>query len=416
MKHQIIFRAAASATLTMGLLAGTNQVVADPLIDALSQGKVSANIRLRYEGVDDDTRSKDADAVTIRTRLGYQTADFNGWKLFGEIEDVTALDESYNSTVNGKGTYPVVADPEDTEINQLFVSYGGFADTWIKAGRQRIILDGARFVGNVGWRQNEQTYDAFSVVNKSLADTVFTYAYVSEVHRIFSDESPRGNSEMDSHLLNVSYSGFDLGKLTAYAYLLGFDDTTAGAIGPGAATKTIGVSFSGGTALSDTLKLLYAFEYADQSDYDDGASTNDADYNHLELGLKFPAVTVKVGREVLEGDGTYGFSTQLATLHKFNGWADKFLGTPAAGIEDTYVLATGKVGGVKLLAKYHWFESDAGSFDYGEELNLLAVKKFGKNYTVGLKYADYDADSNAANVGGTAADIEKLWFWGELKF
>ena len=111
MKHQIIFRAAASATLTMGLLAGTNQVVADPLIDALSQGKVSANIRLRYEGVDDDTRSKDADAVTIRTRLGYQTADFNGWKLFGEIEDVTALDESYNSTVNGKGTYPVVADP-----------------------------------------------------------------------------------------------------------------------------------------------------------------------------------------------------------------------------------------------------------------------------------------------------------------
>ncbi|HAC35180.1 MAG TPA: hypothetical protein DCF45_11740, partial [Gammaproteobacteria bacterium] len=183
MKHQIIFRAAASATLTMGLLAGTNQVAADPLIDALSQGKVSANIRLRYEGVDDDTRSKDADAVTIRTRLGYQTADFNGWKLFGEIEDVTALDESYNSTVNGKGTYPVVADPEDTEINQLFVSYGGFADTWIKAGRQRIILDGARFVGNVGWRQNEQTYDAFSVVNKSLADTVFTYAYVSEVHR-----------------------------------------------------------------------------------------------------------------------------------------------------------------------------------------------------------------------------------------
>ena len=404
------------AALIVGSCLAAGSAMADPLIEALSQGKVSASIRLRYEGVDDPTKTKDADAVTLRTRLGYETASFNGWKLFAEVEDVTAIDDSYNSTVNGKGAYPVVVDPEDTEINQLFVSYDGLASTTFKAGRQRLILDGARFIGNVGWRQNEQTFDALSVVNTALAETRITYAYLTEAHRIFSDKSPRGNSEMDSHLLNIAYSGLDLGKLTLYAYWLGFDDTTAGAIGPGAGTRTYGVSFAGGTPLNDRIKLLYSLEYADQSDYDDGLSTNDADYQMLELGLKFSKVTVKVGRELLEGDGTYGFSTPLATLHKFNGWADKFLGTPSTGIDDTYVLATGNVAGVKLLAKYHWFKSDAGSFDYGEELDLLAVKKFGKNYTVGLKYADYDADTNISNLGGTAADIEKLWIWGEITF
>jgi hypothetical protein len=36
----------------------------------------------------------------------------------------------------------------------------GWAGLKLKAGRQRIKLDDDRWVGNVGWRQNEQTYDA----------------------------------------------------------------------------------------------------------------------------------------------------------------------------------------------------------------------------------------------------------------
>ncbi|MEI8045213.1 MAG: hypothetical protein WCL11_27625, partial [Verrucomicrobiota bacterium] len=46
-----------------------------------------------------------------------------------------------------------------------------------------------------------------------------------------------------------------------------------------------------------------------------------------------------VGYEVLEGNGTIGFATPLATLHAFNGWADMFLSTPANGLKDFYLKA-----------------------------------------------------------------------------
>ena len=425
MNQKYNHRSFALAALSVLLLAGviSAPVNATSLVEALTVGKVSANIRLRYESVD-QTRvgaiSRDASAITLRSRLGYETGAFGHWKLFAEIEDVTALRDDYNSTTNGQTRYPVVADPQETELNQLFVSYAGLANTWIKAGRQRIILDNSRFIGNVGFRQNEQTFDALKITNKSLVDTQITYAYLTKAHRIFGDNSRAGNSDMNSHLLNIAYSGFDLGKLTAYGYWLGFDDKSA--IGPGAGTRTLGVSFDGGKPLNDDFKLLYRVELADQRDYDDGTASNDADYQLGELGIKYKKFTVKVGQETLEGDGTYGFSTQLATGHKFNGWADHFLATPKDGLQDTYVTAIGWLGGVKLLATYHWFESDKGSYDYGEELNLLAVKKINKRFTVGAKYADYDTDKNStllARAGGTgpaAIDREKFWLWGEFSY
>ncbi|MCG2634753.1 MAG: alginate export family protein [Gammaproteobacteria bacterium] len=411
------------------LLSGPLQ--ADPIMDALSGGQVSANVRVRYEGASDDSARRDVDALTVRTRVGYLTGDYRGFKLFGEVEDVTALVDDYAdgpgaNPPNGNTADAVIVDPDDTEINQFFLSYGGFDQTLIKLGRQRLILDNARFIGNVGWRQNEQTFDAISLVNTALPETKLTYAYLAEAQRIFSDEaacvvsvpqSACGDSEMESHLFNASYSGFDFGTLTAYAYLLGFSDTTPGAIGPAAGSQTFGVRFTGGTPLSEGVKLLYTFEYADQSDYDDGASTIDAAYGLAELGLSVAGITGKVGYERLEGDGTYGFSTPLATAHAFQGWADRFLGTPASGIEDTYFTLTSGVAGVKLLATYHQFESDSGNFDYGDELDLLAVKSFGKHYAVGLKYADYDADVNAGNAAGLpATSTEKVWLWFEMKF
>lgn len=421
MKRDILKRQAWLAALSVGASLCAGSAVADSMVDALTQGKVSANVRLRYETVDQSGAiTKDATAITLRTRVGYETGAIGDWKLFGEIEDITALDDDYNSTTNGHTQFPVVADPEETELNQLYFTYAGLADTQIKGGRQRLILDNARFIGNVGWRQNEQTFDALKITNSSWADTRITYAYLAKAHRIFGDNHRAGNSEMDSHLLNVAYSGLDLGKLTAYGYWLGFDDPSA--IGPAAGTRTLGLSFDGAAALSEEAKLLYRVELADQSDYDDGASSNDGDYQLAELGIKYKKLTLKVGQETLEGDGTYGFSTQLATGHKFNGWADNFLRTPADGLEDTYFKAVSSLFGVKLVAAYHWFESDEDSYDYGEEFDLLAVKKINKQFTVGAKYADYDSDSNAtllARAGGTgpaAIDREKLWIWGEFRY
>ncbi|WP_246283085.1 alginate export family protein [Marinifaba aquimaris] len=53
----------------------------------------------------------------------------------------------------------MIADPESTEVDQALLQYKGKSWT-TKLGRQIIALDGQRFVGHVGWRQDSQTFDA----------------------------------------------------------------------------------------------------------------------------------------------------------------------------------------------------------------------------------------------------------------
>jgi len=368
--------------------------------EALTGGTPKLDLRLRYENVDQDNALQDADAFTLRTRLGYETADFKGFSACVEMENVTALVDDYNSTLNGNTQYSTVADPEGTEINQSYLDYSGFADTLVRAGRQRVILDNARFVGNVGWRQNEQTYTGAMISNTSLPDTTLTYAYVNEVKGITG-----GATDVHAHLLNASYAGLEFATLTGYGYLIDFVDS------PAMSQQTWGVRLSGDTELS-AARLLYAAELAQQSDYEDGNSNIDADYRLFELGVSAGGITGKVGYELLGADTAYSFETPLATKHAFNGWADIFLNTPdGQGLEDVYVLVTGNVAGVKLVGVYHDFSADSGGADFGTEFDLLATKKFGKHYSAGIKYASFDADSASSYV-----DTDKFWLWGGVSF
>ena len=396
------------ALMAAAVLAGGQSSVAHAgtLAEAITGGKAGLDLRYRYEMVDQTGMTEDATASTLRTRLNYATGDYNDFSAFLEFDDVTALgDIEYNDAAalpTSQTSYPVVADPEGTEVNQAKIIYKGMEETVVTLGRQRIIFDNARFIGNVGWRQNEQTYDAFSVANTSLADTTIVYGYVTNVNRIFGEASSKGDIDTKTHLVNVAYSGIDAVKITGYGYFLESVDT------PTDSSATLGLRFAGGTDVSEGVKALYTLEFATQGDYKDGASTIDADYSLIELGAKVSGVTAKIGFETLSGDGTYAFTTPLATAHAFNGWADKFLATPLNGLVDTYVSIGGKVSGIKLVGVYHDFSSDNGSTDYGTELDLLAAKKFG-NYTALLKYASYSADNHVT-------DTDKIWLMGQAKF
>jgi len=383
-----------SAIAGVGMI--SQQAIASSITEALEKGKPVLDVRLRAEMVDQDGKNEKANALTARTRIGYMSGEFSGFKGYFEFENITAVKDDYNSLTNNKTAYPVVADPEGSEVNQAFLSYGGVKGLTAKVGRQRIILDNARFVGNVGWRQNEQTYDAALLKASMIKDVIATYAFVDGINGITG-----GSAETDSHLINLSYKGLPATKLTAYSYLIDMES--------GADNKTLGLSASGKFAVSDSMKMLYAAEVAQMSDYADNDSGNSADYYSIEAGAALKPVTLKLGYEVLGGDGTTSFSTPLATKHKFNGWADVFLKTPDNGLVDMYLTAVGKIKGVKLLAVYHNYSSDTGGDDYGSEINLLAAKKFGKHYTAGVKYANYMA-------GDIKSDINKIWLWGGLKF
>ncbi|MFO7788579.1 MAG: alginate export family protein [Halospina sp.] len=168
--------AARRASLMLMCLSGTGAAqAADPVTEALSNGETNLDARYRYELVDQEGVDKDAGASTLRTRLGYRTGEVSGFTGFLEAEHVTQLGgDTYNSTINGVDDRPKVVDPAETEINQAWVRYEGLSDTKMTYGRQRFFLDNHRFIGTVGWRQNEQTFDGFTVVNESLPDTTLT--------------------------------------------------------------------------------------------------------------------------------------------------------------------------------------------------------------------------------------------------
>ena len=182
------FVVTAGVNLAVALSLSSMPVAAVEFVEALTGGKTSLQMRYRYELVEQENISRSASASTLRTQLGYMTGDYHGFGAFLQFEDVRVIgDEHYNSTVNGLTQYPVVVDPESTEVNQAYLSYKGLPGTLFKYGRQVITYDNHRFIGDVGWRQNQQTFDAFSVANTSLPGTTISYAHVVNANRIFGE-------------------------------------------------------------------------------------------------------------------------------------------------------------------------------------------------------------------------------------
>jgi len=368
---------------------------------AFTDGTFNVDFRYRLEQVDQDGLPQDATASTLRTRLTYRTAEYADFSLLVEVDDLRPLgSSSYNSTRNGKTDRPVVADPKGTDLNQAAIRFTGFDSTPVTLGRQRINRTNERFVGGVGWRQNEQTFDAFTLSHSVSDDLTVFYGYMNSVKRVFGPDSgtPAADLDTDSHLLDLSYQLQDNIHITGYMYLLDFDDAAS------LSNRTFGVRVAGSSKLGGDLGLNYQAELARQDDTGDNPNSYEASYLLLEGALAFSAIAVKVGYEVLEGDGVAGqsFQTPLATLHKFQGWADQFLSTPAGGIEDLYVGVSGTVleGTYNLI--YHDFSAQTGGGSYGDEIDASLQWKIGKHYGVLLKLAHYSAD-------GFATDTEKYW-------
>ncbi len=371
-----------------------------------SDGKLSLNFRYRYELVGQDGFTKDAYASTLRTRFAYRSPYFSNFGFVVDIDDVrSAGADFYNSTRNGNTNRPVVADPEGTYVNQALILYSGIENTVIRAGRQRITLDNHRFIGDVGWRQNDQTYDSLSLTNMSLQDTIIEYAYIDKVNRVFGPDggTPAADFQSNSHVLNVRHEWSPNWDASAYAYLLDLEDS------PLLSSKTLGIRLRGEIAVSDRISTSYSMEYAHQNNYGDNPNNYSADYFLLEGALTTAGITGKLGYEVLEGDSVQAFQTPLATLHAFQGWADKLLATPAGGIEDLYLSIATTIRGASVSLIYHRFNPEAGGPNYGREWDLMINRPLAERYSIVLKYADYDARS-------FATDTRKLWIMFTAKF
>ncbi len=371
--------------------------------------KPIAEARLRYEHADQDGLPiETSDAITARVRAGATaTSGALSATIVGQ-GTLALLDQRYDG-LNGVANRPLIADPENVALYIAQLQYRTKALT-ITGGRQKIVLDDERFVGNVAFRDNGQTYDAVRMEAAPVKGLKLDVSYAWSARTIWGFQG-RGVRQQgmsgDNIFANLSYAT-PVGTLTGFAYLV--DQNEVAVQGYRLSSQTYGARLAGGIPLSKNVKLSYQFSHARQSDYHRNPNDYRADYWLADATLDIRGWKLNGGYEALGADrGTAltSFQTPLGTNFKFQGWADKFLITPPNGIRDIYAgggygwKQFGPLTGVSLAATWHRFESDRLDQHYGNEWNLLASAKLAKTM-LSVRYARYDAKD-------FATDTEKLW-------
>ena len=367
------------------------------------------DLRARFETVDQGVL--EAEALTVRLRAGAE-AKIGHFALLAEAEANVALIDDYNAFAfplpgesQRRPQFAVVPDPENVELNRLQLQYRS-RDGTFTLGRQRISLDDQRWVGPVGWRQNEQTFDAIRGEGR-IGPLSLDLTYAISQRTVFGqDAGPRTAFDGDFLLAGVSTThGPIQGKL--FAYLLDYDEAFLFAN----SSQTYGGIVSGSLAIALETRLSLRASYARQSDLGANPFDYSADYWALEAGTMLSGFTVAAGWEQLGSDNNRAVQTPLATLHKFNGWADVFLTTPPAGLEDSYLSIgrnfgrRGPLEAITAQLAFHQFDSALGDVEYGTEWDASVGFGIGR-FRILAKYADYRAV-------GFGTDTRKFWLQAE---
>ncbi len=362
------------------------------------------DIRARYEFGEVDGFDA-SHAFTLRERIGLKTRAWNGFSALAEGEFLQALVDNYHAGAPGADPFDfantLIPDPETNELNQAYLQYEGY-DTVFRLGRQKIAYDNDAFVSDGNWRQNWQTYDAFSITNKSVAGLTLNYAYVNQVNRLFGSDAdaplvagppPFDNVQdvaADTHLFNASYALRDDLKLGAYAYLMDFPDKRNWdnhTFGGSVQGEWLGLKLYGETAWQDKA----GFDAGDDALYAHGTLTKTCDSQSVTLGIEHLCA---------------GFKMPLSTPHPFNGYADAFAfgrveGTHN-GLTDLYVSHTLPLAwGITWTNALHAMGDNEISAGYGWEYDSVMSKKIDDHWSVIAKFAHFESEGDPY-VGASA--------------
>lgn len=426
---------AAMLALSAAERAGAQTIAppADPLpaeptlAQAIAGGRLLVDVRARYEFVDQQktpTLTDNAEAYTVRTRIGWETAFWNGLQVVVEgkaVRDLAA--ERYAVNVPGATTpplnganrarFPLVNDPETTELERGQLTWKPVEAFEITGGRQRILIDDQRFIGDVGWRQDDQTFDAVRTDVK-LGQVRLFYAYLFHINRTLGT---RRDWDSDSHLVNAVWAPSKALQLEGFAYALDFSNSAANT------SLTKGLKLSGAYP-AGPVKLVYHATYARQTDYRQATAPYGLNYWGGDVAASVGMFGGRVSYESLEGNGVRGFTTPLATTHAFQGWSDAFV-QPLGGQK-------GFVDGLKdfnltfdvrppvrapyfskpdLLVRWHDFRDQLTGAALGREWDAAAQTNLTPRLTAQLKFANFERASHVpAGTAQPPASRTKVWF------
>jgi hypothetical protein len=426
-------------------------------MDSVKEGKNLTSFRLRYENVGQDGNApvitpaqplKDANGITLRSLIGWQTAPYHNFSFAAQLIDVSKLEDNFNDSTPLTGpfnpaanqpnklAYAKIVDPDYTGVNQLYVDWTGIKNTKLRLGRQQVNLDNVRFIGDIGFRQVMQVFDGASVLNKTITDTEVYLAHYESVRQINTKLRTDGALEIANIRYRISPTEFLIG----YGYLSSFKDLGFGNAWFGAASlnnpgklnidadqgnKTFGLRLDGIHPFNPNLRALYTAEYANQTDYSGGDPRIDAYYYKLGGGVGIDNFTIRADQELLSSNNSkYAFQTPFGTNHLFQGWVDKFLATPKEGIRDSFITATYRYDDFLFFADYHLFNSDkdfakvtGGTGDkYGTEWNVATTYNYNKNIMAKIEYGKYSERDQYLATASRIRDTDKLWLTAMYTF
>ena len=415
-------RKLALSIVAASLIVGSNSLVAksNDGINILNDVKLNAQIRPRYEYADLKDNNKDAgQAFTARTKLNISGNLFGVDGLSTNVGVISVnnfgwnnYDSKYSAYNPGKDKYDVIVDPQYAMISNADINYK-VGKTLFHAGRSQVNLDNQRFIGTVGWRQLERSYDTVFVKDNSVKNLNLLATWVYGYQGVKAGPT----TDTNSVLLHVSYKVNEPLAITAYDYMLANKD------------DTIGLALTGKVDVG--AKISYRVEYAKQLDntmkYGSNAPSNkvDASYYNIDVTANMSGFIVGLNYEFLSGDNNTttkreSFIPWLGTNHKFNGWADMFYvaSNPAGGLIDI----NSKIGYKnkkfgKFLAIYHQFKSDkkiSNEDDLGSEIDILYANNI--PYIKSLKGLIKGAFYKKGNVLGYTNDKQVFWVMLDYKF
>jgi len=425
-----------SKTLSLGLMAlggalilsGTSSdVKAQELSISSPIGSVQPylEIRPRYEYVHTDNTPtlKDANALTTRIKIGLKLNDILQVKgLTAQLEaiDVSALIDDYSPQ---KNEYETVLDPDNSRLTQAYIAYK-INQTTFFFGRKYVAIDDHRFIGTVDWRQMPQSFGVVGFQDNTFKGLNILVAGIYERKGIIDSLNADWKADKMPIVIDISYQVIPTVRLKAFGYMI--TDVH----------DTYGVKADGKVDMGNGIKFSYLGEYATQQDpyeTDNVSEKPDIDTYYYRVAGNLNYNVEGVGGFFGGVEYTHfgdrngkdkGFSTPLATLHKFEGWSDVLLRGAANGFDYGMNELKVSVGykhpiAGKFTISYLDFESDKSQptgDSIGSEWDFAYSKKFGKYFTFLVKGALYNADNGYYTGGQRYGTNDTTKYWVQLDF
>lgn len=383
--------------LLLASLALSEAAFADGINQIWQDSSLKWNFRYRIEQVQPDGPLEDALASTLRSRL---TVNTGKWALASnqsisaliEADHVAVIGgETYNNTVNGFSRYATIADPDGLDLNQAALLFKAGDSSQITLGRQRLNLGDQRFIGSVGWRQNEQTFDGIRLVQSFGSAVQLDLASLHNANRVFGPDGPNADLHGRFNLAQANWTVKPEHVLQGYVYDFDFDSLVA------RSSSTHGFDYKGAAQ-----GFKWQLALANQQDAHQAPANYNVGYHRIELSYPISQVTIKGIVERLGSDGRVAFQTPFATLHAFNGFADMFLTTPTNGLREQAVQLAFPVLKAKATLSWHHFNSDYADIHYGNEVDASLAYELNSQWQILGKVAFYQADKYQA-------DTTKYW-------